>query len=237
MIVSRVHPGTREWLDLEQPGFRAVLLDWYRPPSPAWLRVNLVADIGGNTTGTDGTSSSIATRTDRKILGVIRELADVVLVGAQTVRREAIGVPRTARIAVLTSSGDLSGHGFEAGELDRVVILAPVGAVERVRTQLDVEVIALPESDGTVSLAAAIAALRSRGLNSVVCEGGPILARRLLAENLVDELCLTTVARVSATPPRPDALLRPGGDTTARLHQLLIDDEDTLFARWVIARS
>jgi riboflavin biosynthesis pyrimidine reductase len=204
--------------------------------STPWLRINLVTDIGGNTSGSDGTSDSIATRTDRKILGVIRALADVVLVGAQTVRTEGIGVPRTARIAVLTATGDLTGHGFAPRDLGRVIVLCPARAVERVQAQLDVDVVALPEVHDTVSLSAAVAALHSRGLNSIVCEGGPSLANGLLAAGLVDELCLTTVPRLSIISVRPASLVEAVGDGTAVLHQLLVSEDDTLFARWLIER-
>ena len=45
--------------------------------------------------------------------------------------------------------------------------------------------------DQMVDLTAALAELSRRGLNRIDCEGGPHLFGELIAENLVDQLCLT----------------------------------------------
>ena len=44
---------------------------------------------------------------------------------------------------------------------------------------------------GAVDLRAALKALGERGVNHVLCEGGPTLNTGLAAAQLVDELCLT----------------------------------------------
>ena len=45
--------------------------------------------------------------------------------------------------------------------------------------------------DEHVDLGAALAALRQRGVATVLCEGGPTLNGELVAHDLLDELCLT----------------------------------------------
>ncbi len=49
-----------------------------------------------------------------------------------------------------------------------------------------------------VDLGALPGALVERGLHHLLCEGGPSLARDLLAAGVVDELCATTVPRLVA---------------------------------------
>ena len=64
----------------------------YRHPAGlggrAWLRTNFVATLDGSISGADGRSGSINTASDQHVFGLHRALADVILVGAQTVRTE-----------------------------------------------------------------------------------------------------------------------------------------------------
>ncbi len=108
MILRRLVPAGPE-LDLDD---RPALLDLYRPPRSTWLRLNMVATVDGAAAGSDGTSESLTNRADRRILGVIRELADVVLVGAASVRAEGYQLPKRAPLAVVTRSGDLGVIGW-----------------------------------------------------------------------------------------------------------------------------
>jgi riboflavin biosynthesis pyrimidine reductase len=210
---------------------RARLLELYAPPRPQWLRLNLVASIGGSAIGADGTSETLTSRSDRRLLGVIRELSDVVLVGAASVRAEGYQLPRRSRLAVVTRSGDLGGHRLGADPAQRpgeVVLLGPEAARAGAAASIDARFVALADD----SVATLVAALRSEGFASIVCEGGPSLAAQLIEAGLVDELCLTTSPRVNGGAlPVLGAAAAP--DVPATLTQLLMDDaDDTLFARW-----
>src|SRR5688572_12781612 len=108
--VLRVFPAAGELVDLEDDDSRERLLDWYRPDAEDWVRLNLISTVSGSAAGPDNTSESITTSADRRILGVIRQLADVVLVGAGTVRVEGYQLPKRAALAIVTASGDLGGH-------------------------------------------------------------------------------------------------------------------------------
>ncbi|GAA3213974.1 hypothetical protein GCM10020256_14420 [Streptomyces thermocoprophilus] len=55
-------------------------------PRP-WLRANMVSSLDGAAQH-DGRSQPISNATDMRIFGTLRALADVVIVGAQTVRQE-----------------------------------------------------------------------------------------------------------------------------------------------------
>ncbi|HOY82820.1 MAG TPA: dihydrofolate reductase family protein [Rhodoglobus sp.] len=233
MILTRVHPGPPESLELDAASTRDRLLDLYRPaPSPT-LRLNLVASISGSAAGSDGTSDTLTSRVDRRILGVIRELSDVVLVGAASVRAEGYQVPQRARLAVLTASGDLAGHRIRPDQRESVIVLAPAEARERVLESLPgAELIIVPTTGQTIAMNNVVDALHSAGFDSIVCEGGPSLAGQLIAAGLVDELCLTTSPQLGGvTLP---LLATASASRAASLTQLIVDEQGYLFARWAL---
>jgi riboflavin biosynthesis pyrimidine reductase len=227
-------------IDLDDAGSRPRLLELYRPPSTPWLRLNLITSVSGSAGGDDGTSETLTNPADRRLLGVIRELADVVLIGAESLRREGYLLPRASRLAVVTASGDLEGHQL-AAEVDegRLLVLCPSAAAPRVRAGLgdrSVEIVVVPDTEGRLAMADVVAALHARGHTSIVCEGGPRLAAQIVAAGLVDELCLSTSPTIGGTP----LPLLVGVDmVTQRLEltQLLVDDASGLYARWSVARD
>ena len=224
-----MHPAPAEELDLDAEGARDRLLEWYRPPRRDWLRTNLVLSANGSATGPDGTSESLSSGADRRILGVIRELSDVVLVGAASVRTEGYQVPKRSRLAVLTSTGDLTGHRLAPELAATVTVVGPAAAVERAGAELPGA--ELLELAGPSDAAAVIGALRAAGYRSIVCEGGPSLAGQLVAAGLVDELCFTTSPVL--TPLRVGALTGDLDTTRLDLGQLAVDDTGNVFTRWL----
>lgn len=214
---------------------RDSLLDLYRPPRAEWLRLNLITSVTGAASGSDGTSETLTSAVDRRILGVIRELADVVLVGAQSVRAEGYQQPRRSRIAILTASGDLAGNRIETtGEDAAPIVICPPGAVEAVRSSIaDPHLVVLEPVDGLLQPHAVVSALRSLGLASIVCEGGPALAAQLLDAGLVEEFCLATSPRIGGAP-FPVLGSAPIAEHRVALTSLLRDDESGLYARWLV---
>ena len=83
-----------------------------------------------------------------------------------------------------------------------------------------------------MSAATIVGALRSRGMTSIVCEGGPSLAAQLLRERQVDELCLTTSPRVGGAQ-HPLSM----GSIEVTLGRLAVDDSGVVFARWSVPRG
>ena len=233
MTLSRIYPAPAEQIDIDD---RQRLLELYRPPRAEWLRVNLIGSVTGAAVGVDGTSESLSNPVDRRILGVIRELADVVVIGAQSLRAEGYQHPRRSRLAIVTMSGELGGHRIESGD-PAPIVLCPPQAVATVGARLPgAEVVEVEPLEGALPPADIVAALRARGLASIVCEGGPSLAAQLLDASLVDELCLSTAPIIGG------AVLPLSGDaaTAARsvsLSQLLVDDSTGLYARWSVSGS
>jgi riboflavin biosynthesis pyrimidine reductase len=243
--VLRVFPAAgqtelAEVVDLDEDGSRERLLDWYRPDAPDWVRLNLISTVSGSAAGPDNTSESITTSADRRILGVIRQLADVVLVGAGTVRVEGYQLPKRAALAIVTASGDLGGHQLPAGtRADQLFVVCPASAVGRARASLgeaDATFLELLASDDGLDARAILDALRDRGLRSIVSEGGPKLAAQLIAAGLLDEMCLSQAPYLGGADI---PAFEPGGNELRklRLTQLLIDDESVTYSRWHVVRE
>jgi riboflavin biosynthesis pyrimidine reductase len=234
-------PRTVDGLD---PVSRDWLLRRYAPTPGAYLRVNMIASLNGAVAGSDGTSDSLSSRLDRRILGVIRELADVVLVGAGSVRAEGYVVPARAALAVVTSSGHLAGHRLrdpahrDSAHRQPVFILCPrsaVGRAEAATAGSRATVVPLDDEDGVLAPTAILAALHTIGLSRIVCEGGPVLAGRLFAADLVDEFCLSTSPQV-VLGGRGLLESAAAGSTGFRMRQLLLDDQGATYARWERSR-
>ena len=165
-----------------------------------YVRVNFVSSVDG-AASSGGKSAQLGSEADRRVFGLLRELCEVIVVGAGTARAEnyrgarrpsrATGVP--PRIAVVTARGDLDPAAplFTDTTVAPLVItanLCPPEARERLRAT-GAEVVVLDEE--RVGARGLLAALDERGLRRVLCEGGPRLFGDLIAADGVDELCLT----------------------------------------------
>lgn len=189
-----------------------------------WVALCLVQSVDGSVTLGD-LSAGLGGPADLRALARVRDAADVLLVGAATVRDEAYppypGGPerRAARaakglapvppVAFVTRTGVLPpGHPLVADPDRPPVVIAAAADADRVRAALAVHP-AGPAADllvaggTTLDWPAALAGLAARGLHRVSCEGGPRLAGDLLAADLVDEVFVTVApALVGGAGPR-----------------------------------
>ena len=67
------------------------LSELYAAPADPWLRVNMVSTVDGAATGDNGTSRSINNAADKVVFDLLRSQADVLVVGAGTLRDEGYG--------------------------------------------------------------------------------------------------------------------------------------------------
>lgn len=235
MILRRLNPAPVEEIDADAPGARDRLLEWYAPKPAVGIRINLVMTIDGRLAGGDGTSESLSSRTDRMILGVIRESAGAVLVGAGTVRAEGYRLPSRAPLAVITASGDLEGHRLQPRDgAPPVLVLTTASGATRADASLphlDHRCIVVSADGGPFPIADAVGALRDHGIDRIVAEGGPSVIRALIDAELVDELCLTTVPHLGGRALQ----LLGGADaplTDWHRTQLIADGDGLAYARW-----
>lgn len=200
----------------------------YAPPRLPWLRLNFVATVDGAVQGGDGLSKSINNDADARVFGMLRERCDVVVVGAGTVRAEGYR-PNPKPFVVVTRSGAVPPTLLE-GDTSQVYLATAASAphLEEAQRLLGDRVLVL--GDHTPDLGLMRTRLGEHGFEEVLCEGGPHLARDLLAAGLVDELCTTVVPRLLAgdhlrlaAGPPVDVALRLGG---------LLEQDGTLLQRW-----
>ncbi|MGZ8750709.1 MAG: pyrimidine reductase family protein [Pseudonocardia sp.] len=162
------------------------------------VRVNFVASLDGAVT-VDGQSGGLGNAADRKVFHLLRELAEVVLVGAGTVRAENYnGVQRNTRgrdtpppVAVVTGTADLdpASRLFTDSVVPPLILTVESAPADRrgALAEAGGDVVVLPRLTPDVLLGE----LARRGLDRVLCEGGPSLLGTLQAADAVDELCLT----------------------------------------------
>ena len=205
------------------------LRDVYAAPSTPWLRVNMVSTLDGAATGESGLTASINNGPDQRVFNLLRELADVVVVGAGTARAE--GYPPLEVPTVVVSRSGRVPEKMRAAEPGRVLVATCSHAtgLEEAREILGAEHVVVLGSH-RVDLAALKQALAERGYQDILCEGGPHLLRDLLDEGVADELDCTFVPRVVAGL-HPRITNGPPVDVTMRLHAL-VEEDGTLLGRW-----
>ena len=239
-------------LSSDLPG-DAELADLYAyPDGESWLRANMVTSADGAAT-LDGLSGGLSSPGDRRLFWVLRGLADVVLVGAGTTRAEgyrptrakdawgALGLrpgrPPAPPIAVVSRSLDIDPEApfiADAPGDARTIVITCAAAPAGRRAALERTADVIVAGDTLVNLKDAIAALASRGLGRVLCEGGPHLLGQLASAGLVDELCLT-IAPVMAGPGAPGIVEgAPFGAQRLTLAHVL-EEDGTLFCRYTAA--
>lgn len=203
-------PDARDSVDLVE----SYALPPGAPRDHVFVRCNMISTLDG-AVAVQGRSGLLGGPADRKVFQVLRFLADVVLVGAGTVRAERYGpvrlspelqAGRAARgqapvppIAVVTRSADLdwSSPFFVEAETRPIVFTgAGVDASTRRRGQEVADVVVA--GDDRVDPRAVLDHLFAAGLRSVLLEGGPGLNADVVQGGLLDELCLTLAPRVVA---------------------------------------
>jgi riboflavin biosynthesis pyrimidine reductase len=192
---------------------------------PAGVRANIVLSLDGGAVF-NGKTRPLSDDTDLWLLNQLRGYADVVLVGAGTVRAERYGPVRLT--ADQREHRQIAGYAADpppiavvsarAG-LDRSLpVFSPTGTrpllVTVEQSRRDAEQLAdvadvVVAGEDRVDPARLLAVLADRGLRRVLCEGGPTLLGSFIEADLVDDMCLSLAPRFAGPQP-VDALGRPG---------------------------
>ncbi|MFG2121297.1 pyrimidine reductase family protein [Streptomyces sp. NPDC048710] len=215
-----------------------------------WLRANMVSTLDGAAQH-EGHSQPISSAADMRIFGTLRALADVIVVGAETVRQEgyrpararaefaagrrAAGQGPAPAIAIVTAGLDLdfSLPLFTSPLVPTVILTGATAAPDRVAAaeKAGARVVVAGEGMG-VDPARAVRALADLGHTRQLTEGGPRLLGQLVAADVLDELCLTVSPMLSAG----DAQRIAGGPSVAvpRRFELasLLEEDGFLFSRY-----
>lgn len=213
-----------------------------------WVRTNFVSTIDGAAHAADGRSGSLGGDIDTRVFGILRSLADVVVVGAGTARaeeyrpasfdasalarRERLGLSPTLPIAIVSRRLDIPDTLLVPGQIVITAADAPADEIARLRETVDV----IAVGDGAIDWRAVLSELASRGLGRVLCEGGPSLHGDLIALDLVDEICVTFAPVMSAGDAPRIAHGSEAVDRPLRVgHAIEVDG--VLLTRWVRDRA
>ncbi|OON80603.1 pyrimidine reductase family protein [Streptomyces tsukubensis] len=250
--------GTEDRFATDREWGLGELADLYAYPSPpapgaaapAWLRANMVSTLDG-AAHHDGRSQGISSPADMRIFGVLRALADVVVVGAETVRQEGYGAARpraglaerrvaagqgpAPAIAVVSASLalDFSLPLFTEPLVPTLLITGACAPERRVRAAEKAGVRVVTAGSGAGAEPARIRQeLAAGGVGRMLTEGGPRLLGQFVSAGVLDELCLT----VSPTLAAGDAArIAPGPSREAPDRLTLasvLEEEGFLFTRY-----
>ncbi|WP_223208030.1 pyrimidine reductase family protein [Actinopolyspora erythraea] len=172
-----------------------------------WTRVNFVTSVDG-ASSVEGRSGGLGHPADGVVFELVRDLADVVLVGAGTAvaegyggvsrtaervrRRRALGRSDVPPLAVVTRGALPPDAGVITDtEVPTLVVTCATAGRERVQAYRAAGAEVLMAGEWEVDLSWVVAEFGRRGWRRIACEGGPALFGRMLANGLVDEVCLT----------------------------------------------
>lgn len=203
MSLRQLFPGRTDSPDLAAPDLATL----YAYPDGRWLRANMVSSADG-AASLEGASAGLSSDADRAVFALLRALADVILVGAATVRTEhykparaleqwrdlRAGRAPTPPIAVVTSRLDLDPDSplvAAAPPHARTIVITTAQAPAARRAGLARHADIIVAGEEAVDLKAAVGALAERGHRRLLTEGGPHLLAQLTEAGLLDELCLT----------------------------------------------
>lgn len=216
------------------------------------LRANFIASVDG-AVSIAGKSRGLQTPGDNRIFAALRDLADVVVVGAGTARtegytalnpgrdrvarRRAAGLSPTLPLAVVSRSLGLdptSALFTQADPAARTIVFTRAASKPDEHAELAAVAEIVVCGTDEVDLSEVHGVLTGRGLGRILCEGGPTLFADLALSANVSELCLSIspllagpgVARITGGPAWPDDTPRP-----LELRGLL-EEDGALFARY-----
>ncbi|MFC9973474.1 dihydrofolate reductase family protein [Spirillospora sp. NPDC127200] len=167
------------------------------PDTAPWLRANMIATLDGGIQY-KGNTSAIGYEADWQLMQQLRGLADVVIMGAATIR-EYDEFPSPTPLAIVSRSLDLDFDGpvFTKAQRKPIVITCKAAPPERLRVaQERAEVMICGTASADVGQA--LAELAARGFQRMLCEGGPVLLAEVAAAGWLHELCLTLSPMVTA---------------------------------------
>jgi len=222
-------------------------LEPFYAQAPAGVRANMIFSADG-AAAFGGRAGPLSCPADQQLLGILRGFADVVLVGAGTVRAENYGPVRLTDaqqairvsegrtdpppIAVISRTGDLPTRLFSSPEQPPILVTSAQAAAQRNLTG-DRAWKVLVAGDDSVDVILAVALLRAQGMHRILCEGGPTLLDELVDADAVTEICVTLAPKLAASQPvgsrvAPSRLPLP---ISMRLEHALVYD-DYVFLRY-----
>ena len=209
------------------------------PAERPYTVANFVESADGRATF-DGRSTALGDDGDKQIFRALRSVCDVVLAGTGTLAaehygrlvrddalqaaREARGLPVQPLLCTVTRSGRVSREIPLLADPDARMIVYSGVPLSLGDVAASVQVVTV--DGGRLSLGSVLRDLRTRhGVRLLLCEGGPTLLARLIAQRTVDELFLTLAGKLA------------GGDGPTIVSGLTLREPLTLSLRWLLEQD
>ncbi|MDQ1548937.1 MAG: hypothetical protein QOD27_595 [Microbacteriaceae bacterium] len=226
------------------------LAEWYSVADRRipWLRANFVSSIDGAATH-DGLSAGLGSAADQRVFHLLRRLADVIVVGAGTVRAEGYG----GRLLDSAAAGWRAGIGLAPHpvlaivsarlELDptssvftdaptRPIVVTSAAATDERRAAVAEVADIVDCGEDRVDTVLMRERLVSRGLTQMHSEGGPHLLGSMIEDGALDEICLTVASRLEGGTARRIADGHLAVGTGMTLAHALVGADGTLMLRY-----
>ena len=201
-------------------------------PRP-YLRLKMAASLDGFVAPRPGERYRLTGDAARGFVRDLRVTHDAVLVGAGTVRiddpvltvRPPSGRRKPYRRVVACETAPVPAERAifaPVAGYDPTIVLAPAGLREAFASLENVADVVYVGAAGsrTLPLGDALVALQPFGISSVLCEGGPTLAARLIVERLVDRLDWLIAPALLRGPGAVPALAFGGGGAEFRFDRV-----------------
>ncbi|MQY06144.1 hypothetical protein ACRB68_42250 [Actinomadura sp. RB68] len=202
------------------------------PDRTPWLRANMIMTLDGGIQY-KGNTSAIGYPADWELMQRLRMLADVVVMGATTVREYDAFPADAPPLAIVSRSLDLDFDGpiFDKAHRRPIVITCEAAPPDRLRLAEDRADVLICGS-ASADIGRALSELTARGHQRLLCEGGPTLLAEVAAAGWLHELCLT-LSPVITAGDAARILDGPVIDLQRMRFQHAIPDGDYLFLRYL----
>ena len=230
------------------------LLERYSSEQRPFVRFNFVSSIDGSSQA-DGLSGGLGSPGDRRVFSLLRRLADVILVGAGTVRAEGYE-------GQLLSEADMAwrierelppqpvlaliSHGLHLEPTAPVFTQSPVPVLlftsvhvadeQREAFGSNVTLVQVSDKDGGCEPQEIVAYLHSQGHSFIHAEGGPHIFGQFAAAGAVDSACISYSPVLVAGDGMRIAVHEQQAFLAFELHSLF-EEDSMLFCDYRVSQS
>ena len=214
------------------------------PQQRPWIRANFATTVNG-VIQMEGRSFGVSGPPDKTVFRFLRSISDAILVGALTAQAEKYASPipephssKAPLLVVATNSLNIEDSHKIFNEESPPLIATSNATFEAYPSKIErlshrARFVAF--GNRSIDFPQLFSYLRSQGITTLLCEGGPKLVSQLLIAELVDEICLTISPRIGNGTPTGFANI--GSSTPIEMHlESSFEVDGYLFCRYMIAR-
>ncbi|MGB6276581.1 MAG: dihydrofolate reductase family protein, partial [Rhodococcus sp. (in: high G+C Gram-positive bacteria)] len=190
------------------------------------VRGSFVSSIDG-ASSVDGISGGLSSHADKAMFRIQRELTDLVVIGSGTAKAENyFGVRSDQELEARRRAQGLSA-------VPPIVITTDAAPKTKTKALESAGAVVIHAGTSRVNVKLALTSLSRLGFVRILCEGGPKLFGSMLAEDLVDDVCLTLSPSLVGGRAGRIADWDGAAASAMSLAHVLVAEDGTLLTRWV----